>query len=151
MNNHNELGYNPCPEIKLWRGTPIPPVLHPLAITPAREKIACNVWCMGPPWTVLRNAHVYLYHVLDFSTDDELHFTRRDVPESIWISAIKAAKKGDLSAGAYTVEGLHLGIFKPPYRCPWPTTANYHDFRCLANATREEIYELYDPRAPTVE
>lgn len=139
----DELGYDPKPEVKDWRNTPIPRVLHPLKMTKARERIADRVWCNGPPWTVLRNAYVYLFHVADIANDADLKFTRKDVPDELWRGAIKIAKPGDLSAGAYVLEGLRLGIFKPPFLCTWPAKAHFRDVRPMANASRELLYRIH--------
>lgn len=38
--------------------------------TPFRRRIAGYVWWNRPPWTILRNADVYLHHVMDYGTRD---------------------------------------------------------------------------------
>ena len=79
------LGYDPRPALTAWRGTPIPQLHNPLQATPPRCTIARRVWWNGPPWTVLRNASYYLWHVWDYGTDDDIDFTLGDVPERLWI------------------------------------------------------------------
>jgi len=38
------LGYDPRPELTHWKGTPIPPLDDPLAVSPRRREIAERVW-----------------------------------------------------------------------------------------------------------
>lgn len=145
---YEHLGYDPRPDLCVWKGTHIPKILQPLKLTARRGKIAEYIWCNGPPWTVLRNAHTYLYHILDHATDEDLEFTITDVSKDLWCSAIKNAKQGDLSKGAYIATGLQLGLFKPGVHCSWSDRAHYQDFRPNANQTREEFYNRFKPLDP---
>ena len=91
-----DLGYAPRPELDHWRGTPIPPVNNALRQTPRRAEIAGRVWWNGPPWTVLRNASHYLWHVMDYGGRDDVRFTQVDVPGEFWCLALEEARPGVL-------------------------------------------------------
>lgn len=138
------LGYDPRPELQEWRGTPIPPLKRPLKHSSERHRIASYVWWNGPPWTVLRNASHYLWHVMDYGQADDIHFTLKDVPRRLWLAALADARPGQLSKGSYELWSLVLGRVKcedPP--CDWPDNAHRLDIRPLAGDTRERLYERH--------
>ena len=134
-----ELGYDPRPELEFWHGTPIPDVHHPLPRTPARWRIADRVWWNGPPWTVLRNSSMYLWHVMDYGTDEDRAFTRSDLEPSIWLRALDEAKPGYLSKGSYVLWSLRYKRLPIGAVCDWPATAHRLDYRPLAHLTREQL------------
>ena len=127
----NKLGYDPRPELDYWRGTPIPPVSNPLRQTPQRLDIANRVWWHGPAWTVLRNASHYLWHVMDYGQDKDVGYTRRDVPDTLWLQALEDARAGLLSKRSYVLWSLVLGRMSPgdvsgcPTRPTGSTTAHW--------------------------
>ena len=140
----DELGYDPQPALRRWRGTPIPPVKCPLKHSPERDRIAGYVWWNGPPWTILRNASHYLWQVMDYGDMDDIQFTLKDVPRRLWLAALDDARPGQLSKGSYELWSLVLGRVKcedPP--CDWPDNAHRLDVRPLANDTRERLYERH--------
>ena len=135
-----ELGYDPRPSLRRWRGTPIPPVQNPLKGSAQRFRIAGRVWWNGPPWTILRNASHYLWHVMDYGRADDIEFTVKDVPRPLWLAALDDARPGLLSKGSYELWSLVLGRVKcedPP--CDWPDNAHRLDVRPLAGETRERL------------
>ncbi len=138
------LGYDPHPDLTLWQGTPIPCVKDPLPRTEERWRIANYVWWNGPPWTVLRNAHVYLWHVMDFGQSNDVFFTLKDVPKSIWLAALDAARPGVLSKGSYILWSVY---FKrgdiDAHMQTWPDDAHRLDFRPQRNEPRERMYERH--------
>ena len=141
-----DLGYDPRPDLKRWRGTPIPPVDRPLAETPERHRIAERVWWNGPPWTVLRNAPRYLWHVMDFGTDDDIAYTRDDLPRDLWRHALRTARPGQVSRGSWILWSIAYGQFAntdeyiAACRRDWPETAHKRDWRMLSGAPRETLY-----------
>ena len=137
------LGYDPRPGLTHWRGTPIPPVDVPLALTAERERIAGRVWFQGPPWTLLRNADHYLWSVMDHGKTEDIAFTLQDVPRPLWLKSLNNARPGMLSKGAYVVWSLAFGLIVPGTRCEWPDNAHLRDIRPLAQTTREQLYERH--------
>ena len=135
------LGYDPRPGLGKWRGTPIPPVRDPLKASPERCAIAGRVWWNGPPWTVLRNASYYLWHVMDYGTDADVGFTRRDVPERLWRQALHDARPGLVSRGSYVLWSCVFGLMADDEICQWPDTAHLKDVRPTARDTREQMYQ----------
>lgn len=135
-----ELGYDPRPELRRWHGTPIPEVRDPLKATAARVAIAERVWWHGPAWTVLRNASTYLWHVMDYAEDDDIDFTRRDVPRTLWVRALEEARPGLLSSGSYALWSSVYGLMADDELCSWPQTAHRKDLRPMARETRERMY-----------
>ena len=133
------LGYNPHPEAVRWQGTPIPPVHNPLARTAERWAIADRVWWNGPPWTVLRNASCYLWHVMDYGRDEDIDHTLRDLPPSIWTRALDQAKPGLLSKGSYTLWSLVFDRVSLGWQCDWPDAAHALDYRMLSGESRERL------------
>ena len=134
------LGYDPRPGLKAWRGTPIPPVARPLALTPRRAAIANRVWWNGPPWTVLRNAAHYLWHVMDYGRVEDVAHALRDVPRETWLWALDEAGPGLLSKGSYVLWSLHFGRMEPDGPpCPWPDAAHRLDCKPLRGASREDL------------
>ena len=87
------------------------------------------VWWQGPPWCVLRSRSVYLWRVMDYATTDDLLYTVQDLPASDWRAALKAAKPGQLCAGAWTYWSLILGLLPPGTVCDWPSLAHRLDVR----------------------
>ncbi|MCY3793718.1 MAG: hypothetical protein OXG51_05010 [Gammaproteobacteria bacterium] len=126
------LGYDPRPELDHWLGTPIPPVRNPLRQTPERSAIADRVWWNGPPWTILRNAAHYLWHVMDYGRPEDVRHTLRDVSRETWIWALDEARPGLLSKGSYVLWSLtfdRIGLDDP---CSWPDSAHRLDCRPLS-------------------
>ncbi len=74
------------------------------------------VWWQGPPWCVLRSRSVYLWRVMDYATTDDLLYTVQDLPASDWRAALKAAKPGQLCAGAKDLLVSYTGPVAPRYR-----------------------------------
>lgn len=136
------LGYDPQPGIDRWRGTSIPPLDEPLARTPDRWRIAGYVWWHGPPWTVLRNASHYLWHVMDYARTDDLRSMLQDIPEELWRRALDDARPGQLSKGSFVFWSL---VFERPltHPCPWPDDAHRLDHRPLAGVDRERLFERH--------
>ena len=135
------LGYDPRPDLTAWRGTPIPPVDHPLPRTDELWRIADRVWWNGPPWTVLRNADRFLWSVMDYGSDDDIAFVTDAVDESLWRRAIANARPGFLSKGSYVVWSLRYGLIELDDPVSWwPGTAHIRDCRPLANESRERMY-----------
>ena len=134
------LGYDPRPDISVWNGTAIPPLENPLARTPQRWAIAGRVFWRGPQWAVLRNAAHYLWHVMDGVSSEEIRFTLQDVERGLWIQALKQARPGLLSKGAYIAWSLYFGLMQPLDACDWPDTAHRRDVRPTAHYTRADLY-----------
>ena len=135
-----QLGYDPRPDIARWKGTAIPPVKNPLQRTPERWAIAKRVFWRGPPWAVLRNASHYLWHVMDGLSYEELQFTLQDVERALWIQALREARPGYLSKGAYITWAIRFGLMRHTDQCDWPNTAHRRDLRPTANDTRADDY-----------
>lgn len=141
-----DLGYDPRPDLKRWRGTPIPPVDRPLAITPERQRIAERVWWNGPAWTVLRSAPRYLWHVMDYGTDRDIAYTRRDVARDLWCHSLRTARPGQVSRGSWILWSIAYGLiatndeFIAACRRDWSETAHKRDWRMLSGAPRETLY-----------
>ncbi|MCY3768857.1 MAG: hypothetical protein OXG56_05765 [Gammaproteobacteria bacterium] len=139
----DHLGYDPHPELDNWRGTASPPIDHPLVRSPERWKIAGRVWWNGPPWTVLRNASCYLWHVMDYGNTEDLRFTLRDLPPTLWIYALDQARPGVVSKGSYVLWSLVFERMALDDPCDWPDTAHALDCRMLAHDSRERMYERH--------
>ena len=137
------LGYDPHPEIDRWNGTPIPPVRCPLERTAPRWAIADRVWRSGPPWTVLRNASCYLWHVMDYGRDEDIDHALRDLPPPSWRRALDEARPGSLSKGSYVLWSLVFGRMAPGSPCDWPDAAHLLDCRMLAGESRGRMYERH--------
>ena len=135
-----QLGYDPRPSVKAWRGTPIPPVLSPIPVTPRRERIARYVWWNGPPWTVLRNGPTYLWHVMDYARDADIRLMLDDIEPERWREALTLATPGALSKGAYVLNSLRFGLMGPRDKCDWPHSAHRNDVRPLRGQSRERLY-----------
>ena len=140
------LGYDPCPDIIVWNGTAIPPLKNPLPRTPQRWAIAGRVFWRGPQWAVLRNATHYLWHVMDGVSYDEIQFTLQDVERELWIQALKEARPGLLSKGAYIAWSLYFDLMQPPATCDWPNTAHRRDVFPTAHYTRADLYRRAELR-----
>ncbi len=139
-----DLGYEPRPELNSWHGTPIPCVCAPLPKTNERWRIANYVWWNGPPWTVLRNAHVYLWHVMDYARYEDITFTLNDLPKPLWLDALDAATPGALSKGSYILWSIWFERGDIDVRMrEWPDEAHRLDFRPHRNTPRERIYERH--------
>ena len=142
----NDLGYDPRPDVKTWRGTPIPRVDNALTLTPRRQAIAERVWWNGPPWTVLRNASRYLWQVMDYGTDDDILYTRDDIPRDLWMIALQTARPGQLSRGSWILWSIAYGLiattddYVAACRPDWSETAHKRDWRMLSGAPRETLY-----------
>ena len=142
----SNLGYDPRPTLDRWQGTPIPRLDNPLARTPDRWRIAGYVWWNGPPWTVLRNASRYLWHVMDYARTEDLRLTVMDVEERLWHRALDEATPGNLSKGSFVFWSLMLGRMELEERCSWPDDAHRLDYRPLAGVPREKLYERHAMR-----
>ena len=140
---HEQLGYNPRSDVTHWQGTPIPPVHHPLELTPRRQEIAGKVWWNGPAWTILRNASWFLWQVMDYGSDDDIRYTLQDVSERTWIGALKEARPGLLSRGSYVLWSLAFRQIGIDECCDWPDTAHRLDQRPLRNQTHEQMYRRH--------
>ena len=134
------LGYDPRPELTHWKGTPIPPLDDPLAVSPRRREIAERVWWNGPAWTVLRNASRYLWHVMDHGFAEDIGFTLRDVERAQWTRALEVARPGWLSRGSFVLWSCYFGLMADDAICEWPQDAHLRDVRPLARDTREVMY-----------
>lgn len=140
------LGYAPHAGVTHWRGTPIPPCDTPLRRSSRRWEIAERLCWNGPPWALLRNASAYLWHVMDYGTDADLHHALRDVRPGLWRRAIKQARPGLLSRRSYMCFSILLGEKPPEWVCDWPEEAHRLDVRPLANASREALRCRYRRR-----
>ena len=139
----NELGYDPRPEMTHWRGTPIPPVRHPLSTNPLRESLARTVWWSGPPWTVLRNTPTFLAHVLEYASAHQIATALDDVDAASWHLALDEARPGVISKGAYVLLSMRLGRVQPEDPCDWPARAHRNDVPPLVRHTRDQLYERH--------
>ena len=135
-----QLGYDPRPAVKAWRGTSIPPVVSPLPATPQRERIARYVWWNGPPWTVLRHGPTYLWQVMDYARDADIRLMLEDIEPERWREALTMATPGALSKGAYVLNSLRFGLMGPRDKCDWPHNAHRNDLRPLGGQSRERFY-----------
>ena len=140
------LGYDPRPDLSLWRGTPIPPVCKPLRITPERAKIANRVWWNGPPWTVLRNRAYYLWHVMDHGISSDIRHALSDISPESWVWALGEAQPGLLSRGSFILWSLTFDLIREGDRCDWPDTAHRRDWRPLAGESREHMRGRHSQR-----
>ena len=131
------------PGVACWKGTPVPPVYMPIDPTPERAEIAEAVWWNGPAWTILRNGPQFVRQVVDFGTDGQIAFARHDVDREIWVAAIREAKAGLMSRGAYILWSIRLGLADVGMTCDWPRNAHVRDVRPLASATRQDLYERH--------
>ena len=141
-----ELGYDPRPDVRRWRGTPIPPVANPLPITPRRAATAGRVWWNGPPWTILRNSSAFLWRVMDHGADADIRDARRELDDELWLDALDAARpSGDLSRGSWLLWSLVCRRWSPgrheaAARVDWPAAAHRLDWKPLAGASRDHLY-----------
>ena len=103
------LGYDTQPELTHWKGTPIPPVDRPLALTPERAAICNRVWWWGGPEIALRNCRHYLYHVIDYGLVSDWKFTLNDVELEFWLYALNTARQGVMSRGGHRLFSILLG------------------------------------------
>lgn len=133
------LGYDPHPSLNRWRGTPIPPIRRPLPRTEKRWEIADRVWWGGPPWTILRNASWYLWHVMDYGRDADVRHALEDLPAQAWRRALDEARPGLLSKGSYVLWSLVFGRIEPGAVCGWPDNAHRLDAKPLAGQDRERL------------
>lgn len=140
----SELGYDPRPNVRCWKGTVIPPVLLPLAATAEREQVGSQVWWRGPPWTILRNGPQFVRQVMDFGSDEAIRRMLSDVPRDIWHLALTDARPGLLSRGSKALWSTRFGLQKPG-ELPegWPDDAHIKDIRPLARKTRSQLYERH--------
>ncbi len=145
-----KLGYDPRPNLRQWRGTPIPPVDAPLARTPERWQTAGRVWWHGPPWTVLRNGDCYLWAVMDHGWPEDVRHALADVPEARWRRALAHARPGLVSKGSYVLWSLYFDALDPGDPLAWwPDAAHLRDRRPLAGQSRERMYTRYALRRRT--
>ena len=140
----SELGYDPRPNERRWKGTVIPPVQFPLVATAERERIASEVWWRGPSWTILRNGPQFVRQVMDFGSDEAVRRMLLDVPRDIWHLALTEARPGLLSRGSKILWSTRFGLQKPG-ELPdgWPDDAHIKDVRPLAGKTRLQLYERH--------
>ena len=136
-----DLGYDPRPDVTHWRGTPIPPVDNPVAITPDRATVARRVWWNGDPWTILRNGPRFVQCIMDNGSDEHIRFSRTDLPESLWLLALDRARPGVVSFGAYALWSILLKGGLPPDHAEWPRDAHRKDIPMMRGCSRESMYE----------
>ena len=103
------LGYDPQPHLKDRKGTPIPPVDQPLALTPQRASICARVWWWGGPEFALRNCRHYIYHVIDYGSVPHWAFTLDDVEQEIWLYTLNTARQGVVSRGGHRLFSIIVG------------------------------------------
>ena len=139
------LGYNPHPEVRVCKGTPIPPVDRPLALTPARAKTAERVWWNGPPWTILRNRNRYLQQIMEYADDEETEREREDIDEEDWREALRALKPGDMSWKSVAWWSIELELRELGSICRWPVGAHPRDLPLMRNLSREEVMARTHP------
>ena len=84
---------------------------------------------------------MYLWHVMDYGSDADRAYTRRDLEASVWLRALDEARPGHLSKGSYVLWSLRYNRLPIGTFCDWPDTAHLRDYRPLADATREQLYE----------
>ena len=137
------VGYDPRPDVTHWKGNPIPMVVGPLPTSAVREEIARAVWWNGPPWTVLRNGPVFLWHVMDYGSDAHIEAALDDIKPSRWGDALERATVRTLSKGSYVLFSMLVGRTGPDAGCPWPARQHRNDIRPLANESRERMYERH--------
>ena len=137
------LGYDPRPGVTHWRGTPIPPVDHPVPLTPQRSAIANRVWWNGDPWTILRNGPRFIHAIMDYASDEHLWFARDDLPESLWLLALDRARPGIVSFGGYALWWNVLRGELPPDAAEWPRDAHRNDIFMMRGCSRESMYERH--------
>jgi len=135
-----ELGYDPQPDVLMWRGTPIPCVDRPLALTPERARIALSAWRWGGPEIALRNACHFLYNVIDNACSDDVLFIMNDVPEDTWRYALDKAKPGEVSRCGHRLFSLWFKVDWERSR-NWNPLAHRHDV--IREYTDEEWRDSY--------
>ena len=138
-----DLGYDPQPDLKDWKGTPIPPVDRPLKLTPERARICDHVWWWGGPEIALRNCRHYIYHVIDYGTDAEREFTMHDVPREIWCYALNTARQGLVNRGGHKLFSLLMGADES-VSDDWGDEGSRYDWHRRASA----IWVLRDGEYP---
>ena len=130
-----DLGYDPQPHLKNWKGTPIPPVDRPLKLTPERARICDHVWWWGGPEIALRNCRHYIYHVIDYGSNKEREFTMQDVPREIWQYALNTARQGMVNRGGHKLFSLWMGA-DHSISDDWGDEGSRYDWHRRATAVR---------------
>ena len=135
------LGYDPKPDVRAWRGSPIPPVDDPIAATDRLRAIARRMWWHGPAWTVLRNSARFIRHAIDHATDDDLGFLFDHIDHERWRRALRLATPGTMSRSRYVLWSTTLGLMTPGDTCDWPRTGHRNDFR--PEQSRERAFAVH--------
>ena len=136
-----DLGYDPQSDVTHWNGTPIPPVSHPLTLTPERDAVARHVWWNGDPWTILRNGPRYIQCVMDHGYDKHVRWTLRGVEPRLWQLALEEARPGILSLSSYILWSQVVLNRFPDDAPDWPRSAHRNDIPPLRGFPRESFYE----------
>ena len=89
---------------------------------------------------------MYLWHVMDYGSDEDIAYTRRDLETSVWLRALDEARPGLLSKGSYVLWSLVYDRIALGTICDWPDTAHRLDYRMLAYESRERLYERHRQR-----
>lgn len=135
-----DLGYDPRPHVRDWRGTPIPSVDRPLPASGGLEAVAERMWWNGPPWTILRNGPSFLRHVMDHGRPDDVATCERVVPAELWTQTLLEAKPGSMSRTAHRWFCVKRGLFRIRDLPAWPRS-HLFDHRGRANEDRMRMYE----------
>ena len=80
-----------------WHRSPIPRVNNPLPRTPCLVAIACQAWCRGDPWTILRNRIVFIHNTIDECRQEDTDFLSDTIPRISWVEALRGAYPGEMS------------------------------------------------------
>ena len=76
---------------------------------------------------------MFLYHVIDYGTDDDVAYVESVIPAKDWISALKEAREGEVSRGMCQYFRLRYGVDEPGSRLGWADTSHRLDWRPLAD------------------
>ena len=139
------LGYDPRPEARDWRGTPIPPVKDPLTANATLVEMAERIWWNGPAWTILRNSGRFLRHAMDHATESDLAYREEHVATDRWRQALQEATPGTMSRSRYRLWCLWLGIDEQVPASEWHWKGHLNDSR--PNDNRERAYRRHAQHA----
>lgn len=135
----------------VWMGTPIPEIDDPIEPTPSLEGIARRIWWHGPPAVALRNAHAFIWQVIDYADDDDVEAAYEELGRERWVRAIEAARPGRVSRRSVLLWRTILGLPTEEVRETWPRDRHRNDIKVFANVTRERMYRrhrlVHDTRA----
>lgn len=135
------LGYDPRPELRYWRGTPIPPCENPLPATKRLERIAHRMWWNGPPWTILRNRHEFLAHAMDWTVPDDFLYLWNTIPRSDWVAMLQTRRPGKVSTRSYGLCMSMAGCLAPSERLgeEWLEARHIKDLLFASRRTPQEL------------